>query len=250
MKASFWRKAGFSLAAGVILFGLRLMQNQTGFDPETGLALPNFYSYALIAALAAVLVLQLVLQRKLPRKKFSFAAAFTPAQQLKLPLVLGGMLLAAGGAFLAVTSVTQAAGIARIVAGVLGVAAGFGLILFTKQLLSDGALSVMPLLPLLFFGVFLVLAIYLPSADDPILARFYIPILASAAAAVAFSQLAGFLYQESSHRRFAVTGNLALSLSIAALADAPGTPILLLLTGCAVVLGAFLLMQEDTPSEE
>ena len=93
MKASFWRKSGFSLAAGVILFGLRLMQNQTGFDPETGLALPNFYSYALIAALAAVLVLQLVLQRKLPRKKFSFAAAFTPAQQLKLPLVLGGMLL-------------------------------------------------------------------------------------------------------------------------------------------------------------
>ena len=250
MKASFWRKAGCSLSAGVILFGLRLMQNQTGFDPETGLPLPNVPGYALIAALAVVLVSQLLLQRTLPRGKFSFAAAFTPMQQLKLPLVLGGMLLAAGGVFLAVTSVTQAAGIARIVAGILGAAAGFGLSLFTKQLLSGGEISVAPLLPLLFFGVFLVLAIYLPSADDPILTRFYIPILASAAAAIAFSQLAGFLYLESGHRRFAVTGNLALSLCIASLADALGTPVLILLVGCAVVLGAFLLMQEDSPSDE
>ena len=250
MKASFWRKAGASLAAGVTLFGLRLMQNQTGFDPETGLPLPNVPGYALIAALAVVLVSQLLLQRTLPREKFSFADAFIPARQLKLPLVLGSMLLAAGGAFLAVTSVTEAAGIARIAAGALGVAAGFGLILSTKQLLSGAEVSVVPLLPLLFFGVFLVLSIYLPSADDPILARFYIPVLASAAAAIAFSQLAGFLYRESGHRRFAVTGNLALSLCIAALADPLGTPILILLAGCAVVLGAFLLMQEDAPTEE
>ena len=45
----------------------------------------------------------------------------------------------------------------------------------------------------MFFGVFLVLTVYLPAANDPVLPRYYLQILAAAIAAYAFSQLAGFL---------------------------------------------------------
>ena len=52
----------------------------------------------------------------------------------------------------------------------------------------------------MFLGVFLVLEVYLPSSSDPVLARFYIPLLAAVGTACAFSRLAGLLRGEGSVR--------------------------------------------------
>lgn len=249
MKTALWRKAGFSLAAGLILLVLRLLQNASGFDPETALALPSLPGTLLIILLPVLLAAQLFLQRGVSREKVAFDCAFSPSAALKMPMVLGSMLLAAGGALLAVTSVTQNAGTVNIVCGVLGVAAGFGMILFAVQFFSGSDLTVTPVLPLMLFGVFLVLTVYLPTAEDPVLVRYYIPILASAAAACAFSQLAGFLQLESRPRSFAVTGNLAAALCIAALADDTGMPLRIFFVGCAVILIVFLLSAADQPQE-
>ena len=110
-----------------------------------------------------------------------------------------------------------------------------------------------PLLPALFFGVFLVLAIYLPAASDPVLARYYLQMLAAAMVAFAFAQLSGFLQNESCRRRFPPVADLAVMLSIAAMADG-GVALTLLFCGCAVILSVFLWLQScaepKAPSEE
>ena len=106
--------------------------------------------------------------------------------------------------------------------------------------------AVAPVLPAMFFGVFLVLAVYLPAADDPVLARYYLPVLASAMVAYAFSLLAGFLRGESSPRSFTPVADLAVVTSVATLADG-GLSQKLLFGGCAVILSVFLLLQRDTP---
>lgn len=102
----------------------------------------------------------------------------------------------------------------------------------------------------LFFGVFLVLSIYLPYENDPVLARFYIPVLASAFVAYAFSQLADFLRGEGRRRSFVPTADLAVLLCLTALADV-GLALQLPFAGCALVLTLFLLLgREDARGAE
>ena len=127
----------------------------------------------------------------------------------------------------------------------MGAVSGGGILFLVRTMRSGGQLSVAPLLPAMFFGVFLVLAVYLPAADDPVLARYYLPVLASAMAAYAFSLLAGFLRGESSPRGFTPVADLAVMLCIAAMADG-GIALAILFGGCALVLSVFLLLQRET----
>lgn len=244
MNASLRQKAGRPLCAGLVLFALRLAQNLTGFDPDTGLSLPSVPGGALVVCLAAYAALELLLNRKLSSAKLVFSDVFARPAGEKLPLVMGSMLLVAGGALLAVGAALGAQGNTRFFTGVLAMAAGGGLVVLTRQF-SAGAASVMPLLPGLFFSVFLVLAVYIPAADDPVLARNYIPILAAALAAYALSQLAGFLRSESSPRRFVVTADLATALCLASLADDVGLAVRAMFLGIALVLAVFLALRRD-----
>ena len=134
--------------------------------------------------------------------------------------------------------------------------------LFRSQAGRRAEQGVLPLLPAMFFGVFLVLSEYLPEADNPVLARFYIPVLASALTAYAFSALAGCVQGEASPRWFTPVAELATALCIAAIADGigpfypvarvrPGKP--LVYGGCALILLSFLALQRrdgELPEEE
>ena len=133
---------------------------------------------------------------------------------------------------------------------ILSAAAGVGAVLFTRQAGRRAEQGVLPLLPAMFFGVFLVLSEYLPEADNPVLARFYIPLLAAALTSYAFSQLAAFLRKEGSPRSFVFTGDMAVALCLAALADGGGLGQVLLFAGCAVLLTVFLLLRRDAPLPE
>lgn len=226
---------------GIILFVLRLIQNQTGFDPATGLSRPSVAGTALPIALAVLAVWELVLARGASREKPGFDSHFAPPERSLTALIVGCMMLAAGGILLLVTNIA-AGSIPALIAGVLAVMTGGGFLILGRQMRAWDELTVLPTLPSLFFGVFLVLATYLPAASDPVLARYYLQVLAAALVAYAFGQLAGFLRRESTPCAFTAVGDLAVMASIAAIADG-GQAMSLLFAGCAVVLSVFLALQ-------
>lgn len=249
MKSAFWRRVGRLWCAGLLLFALRLWQDLTGFDPDTGLSLPSVPGAALVVCLVLLALLEILLAFRLDKVRAGFARRFAVPDREVPVLTVGCFMLIAGGALLAVSGGSQAAGVAGVVAGLMGAVSGGGILFLVRTMRSGGQLSVAPLLPAMFFGVFLVLAVYLPAADDPVLARYYLPVLASAMAAYAFSLLAGFLRGESSPRGFTPVADLAVMLCIAAMADG-GIALAILFGGCALVLSVFLLLQQETAEAE
>lgn len=246
MNKTFWSRTGRLLVQGLLLFCLRLAQNRTGFDPETGLSLPNMPRLMLIACLLFCAVAEVVLCMRLPKEKVQFAGCFARPEKETPFLAAGSVLLSGGGAVLLVSALPRR-GVAAMAAGVTAIAAGLGLLLLVKRIRAGAAASVMPVLPVMFFSVFFVLAVYLPAESDPVLARYWVPVLAAALAAYAFSLLGGFLRGESSPRSFVLVADQAVLLCITALADAGGLAQILLYAGCTVVLCAFLALVRPAP---
>lgn len=245
MKSIFFRQAGRLWFEGLLLFALRLTQNLTGFDPDTGLSLPSLAGVILVVLLAADVLYELLECRRLDKTRAGFSQRFAAPQKEVPFLAVGCFLLIAGGGLTALSGAGGASGVAALAAGVMAIVSGGGILFLVRSMRSGGAVSVAPVLPAMFFGVFLVLAIYLPAADDPVLARYYLPVLAAAMVAYAFSLLAGFLRGESSPRSFTPVADLAVILSVAALADGDISQ-KLLFAGCAVILSVFLLLQRQS----
>lgn len=234
--------------SGIILFGLRLIQNQTGFDSATGLALPCVARVALPIALAVLAVLEVLLARKQSKSTPSFDSHFLPPERSLTALVVGCMMLGTGGFLLLMNTGTADRSIIAAVTGVLALLTCFGFLALGRQMRAWDELNILFALPSLFFGVFLVLTVYLPTVSDPVLARYYLQILAAALVAYAFGLLAGFLRRESTPRTFTAVGDLAAMTSIAAAADGDGA-MSLLFVGCAVVLSVFLALQREEQGE-
>ena len=249
MMNTFWYRGPRLWVQGLLLFALRLAQLRTGFDSETGLALASLPGTLLAALLAVCAAAELVLCLRLPGEKAAFDVQFARPERAVPCLVAGSFLLAAGGALLLVSAL-PARGVAAMAAGILAVAAAGGFLLLVRQLRAGGTAGVLPLLPAMFFAVFFVLTVYLPAGADPVLARYYLPVLAASAAAYALSQLAGFLRRESSARSFVWTADCAVILCLAAMADSLSSPgLLLLYAGCALLLSVFLLLRREGPQE-
>ena len=245
MKKNLLGTGGRIWASGIFLFILRMGQNRTGFDAETGLSLPSLPGKLLVGVLIFLFVAEFVLSRRQSKEKRPFADAFSPPGKLLTALIIGIMLLIAGGLLSVMDTMsaqlTGAGRIAWIAASAMAVFSGAGLLVLVKKWNAGDELSVAPLLPTIFFGVFFVLAVYLPRVSDPVYARFYLQVLAAAMVAYAFSQLTGFLRGESSRRSFIWIAELAVMTSIAAMADG-GQGQTLLFGGCALVLSVFLLL--------
>lgn len=249
MMNTFWYRGPRLWVQGLLLFALRLAQLRTGFDSETGLAVASLPGTLLAALLAVCAAAELVLCLRLPGEKSAFDVQFARPERAVPCLVAGSFLLAAGGALLLVSAL-PARGVAAMAAGILAVAAAGGFLLLVRQLRAGGTAGVLPLLPAMFFAVFFVLTVYLPAGADPVLARYYLPVLAASAAAYALSQLAGFLRRESSARSFVWTADCAVILCLAAMADSLSSPgLLLLYAGCALLLSVFLLLRREGPQE-
>ena len=249
MMNTFWYRGPRLWVQGLLLFALRLAQLRTGFDSETGLAVASLPGTLLAALLAVCAAAELVLCLRLPGEKAAFDVQFARPERAVPCLVAGSVLLAAGGALLLVSAL-PARGVAAMAAGILAVAAAGGFLLLVRQLRAGGTAGVLPLLPAMFFAVFFVLTVYLPAGADPVLARYYLPVLAASAAAYALSQLAGFLRRESSARSFVWTADCAVILCLAAMADSLSSPgLLLLYAGCALLLSVFLLLRREGPQE-
>lgn len=245
--SALWRKAGRVWVQGLLLLGLRLAQLRVGFDQATGLAIPSIPGKVLAVVIAICIAAELVLCLRLPKGRASFARHFAPPED-PAPFFFGAAgdaLLALGGAVLLAGAVPDRR-VTAIAAGLLGVIAGAGLLLLMWAMcIRVTDIPVWPLLPSMFFGVFFVLTVYLPEENDPVLARFYLPVLAAALTAYAFGQLAGFLRQEGSLRSYAFTTNLAVMLCLAATADGGGLGRVLIFAGCAMIFTIFSMMRRE-----
>lgn len=260
-------QAGRLWLAGAPLFALRLVQLRSGFDPDTGLALPSSDPASLpgrilwIALLACFAAEAALCIRRPGGGKRSYACCFTAPEGPALGLLAAGsFLLAAGGALLLIRALPpqDTAAVTAAAAGALGVAGGAGFLLLAKELRSGGSPTIFPLLPAMFFSVLFVLAVYFPEESNPVLNGFYVPVLGAAMAAYFLYHLSGFTRREGSLRWFVFTGDMTVITCMAAAADGlRDAGRLLIFLGCAVSATVFLLLlrkaplpEPETPSDE
>ena len=237
---------------GLLLLALRWAQLKSGFDPETGLSLRSVPGLVLAAALILLIVAEAALCFRMRRGKYSYDGAFRPMEKHNLPMLAAGVLLLAGGSLLLGAAGLAGGGMSAlaVAAAAMGVLAAGGILLFARQVRS-GEGRVFPLLPAMVFSVLFLLLVYLPEESNPVLARYYLPVLAAAALACAFYQLAGFACREASLRWFLFFGDLAVPFSLAALADGSGNwGETLARGGCAMVLTVFLVLRRAEPQPE
>ena len=260
MKKENFIQAGRLWLTGAVLFALRLVQLRSGFDPDTGLALPasdpaslpgRILWIALLACLAAEAVLCI---RRPAGAKRSYACCFTAPEGLTLGLLAAGsFLLAAGGALLLIRALPPqgTAAATAAAAGALGIAGGAGFLLLAKELRGSGSPTLFPMLPAMFFSVLFVLAVYFPEESNPVLDGFYVPVLGAAMAAYFLYHLSGFTRQEGSLRWLVFTGDMAVITCTAAAADGlRDAGRLLIFLGCAVLATVFLLLLRRDPLPE
>ena len=246
---------------GLLLFVLRLVQLNNGFDPDTGLALSGsgvgpLAGHGVWIGLLLCFAADLFLCFRRPGGgKRSYACCFSPLEGGPAlgALTAGSFLLIAGGALLLAGALPPQGTVAvtTAAAGVLGAAGGAGLLLLARELRSGDVPSAFPLLPAMFFSVLFLLAVYFPEESNPVLARFWLPVLAAAMAAYFLYQLSGFFHGEGNLRWFGLAGELAVATCIASSADCLRSPgRLLVYLGFAVTATVFLLLLREEPLPE
>lgn len=257
-----------ALAGGGAAFALRLLQNRTGFEADTGLPVPGDpYRCALIALLLALAVLFLLLVRRLPEDRSpAFPASFATASPALLTLPVAGVfLMGASGALEIVfgflgsrTSALTGSGmvvlwqggspVTALLLGLLSLASAVCLFPAAAACRRrEGAAekpfsSALLLVPTVCLVVRLVMA-YRVDSVDPSLSAYYVELLALAFLTLGFYRLSSFAFQAGQTRRFALYALPAVTLSIATLADGHGLTGSLLYAGGALVLLGFLLLR-------
>jgi len=261
-----------AVVGGAVAFVLRLLQNRTGFEPETGLAVPgNLFGIALVVLLIVLAAGVLVLARAWPGKGECvpvFPADFSveDPRQLTLP-VAGAFLIALAGladVFEGLTSGNLLAQMraaadpyglsaaemplfssrVQLILGLLLLLAGAALLLSVIACRRKEAGTYSPALLLVMPVVLVVRLVLTYRADsvNPSLAAYYVSLLALVFLTLAFYRFSSFAYECGDPRRFSLYAGIAVVLSLASLADGgPHISALLLYAGSVVFLLGFLL---------
>lgn len=245
---------GLAVAGGAAAFALRMVQNLTGFEAETGLAVPgNFAGTVLPILLLAVAGAAILLARKLPKtvESLSFPAAFPirEASALMLP-VMGVFLMAISGAMdgamgLGILPGAFFAPRTHLLLGLLSIVSAAGLFLGAAACRREREdFKAVSLLPVCAALVVRLVLTYRVSSTDPALAAYYVELLALVFLTLGFFRLSGFAFDDARPRRFAVSAVLAVVFSLAAVADRGSVMLssLALYLGGALVLLGFLLV--------
>jgi hypothetical protein len=275
----YFKKVSLAVAVGGgVALALRVLQRFTGFEPNTGLAIPGHpVGMILPVVLAGIAVLLVVLSRKLSgeveQRPFS-QVFYTESPALLTVIVMGVFLLAAsgilqllpmvmhGGAQVALTNggvlpVFLSGAVMResMPLGVLSVAVAVCLISAAAACrLRDGETGTVDgryLLVAVICMVVRVIFMYRMDSVNPVMQAWYIGMLALVCTTFALYQLAGFAFAQGRSDRLAVYGGLAVVLNVAALADAQNLSDLLFYAGCAAIMAGFCqLYHEEKPSAE
>ena len=253
-----------ALGGGCAAFILRLLQQRTGFEPDTGLPIPGTpFGVATAVLTLLAIVACILLRQKLPKEQEGtplFPAGFSTGDAGLLTLAVAGVFLMA------------AAGLADLAAG-LGVQSFPGmaqnatvsqreqLLLGILTLASAACLfpavpacrthsnreprsfnGLLLLMPVVFLVVRLVL-VYRQDSANPILATYWVELLALVLVILALYRLSAFAYGAGQTRRFVLYAVPAIVLCLASLADGGALSSILFNGGAALTLTGFLLQR-------
>lgn len=273
-----------AVLGGAAAFVLRLLQNRTGFEPDTGLPIPgNLPGLALIVLLVLLTAVLCVLVWKLPKEQgpgpaFPQDFSTADARLLMLP-VMGVLLMALSG----LADLAQGLGIALpsapdlndayvltatmevylsgpifsqkvlLLMGVLSLISAGGLLLAVVSCRPREDRQPVPGTVLLIAPAALVVRLVLTYRIDsvsPALEAYYVELLALVFLTLGFYRLSAFAFQAGRTRRFALYAVPAVVLSLASLADSgtanPAAPPLYL--GGSLTLLGFLLLRLCRPA--
>jgi len=271
-----------ALLGGAVSFILRLLQNRTGFEPDTGLAVPgNAPALALVIflALTAAALLAMTLRqygKGVPAPVFPRDFSTDDPRQLTLP-VAGSLLVAlsgladmfeglTGGNLLAqIRSAADPYGLsspaealfvprAQLILGVLSVLAGAALLV--SVIACRRKENVPAYNPTLLLAAPVVLVVrlvltYRADSINPSLAAYYVSLLALVFLTLTFYRFAAFAFGAGAAGQFAFYASTAVVLCLASLADGgPHLSSLLLCVGGSVFLLGFLLRMPAGSREE
>ena len=255
---------------GAAGFVLRLLQNRTGFEPDTGLPIPgNIPAMALPALLVlAAAAVYLLACWCLPQKaeKRSFGELFRLEDKGGLSAVLaGGCIMAASGVLelldtvggsaaavsadgMEVVAVGAGTGGSGMAIGVLSAAAGIclvaGAILCRKEHTQPLILLAVPVCLL----VRLIL-VYRLRSTDPVLADYYLEILGLMFLILAVYRLSGFAVQAGRPRLFALYAEVTVILALTMLPDGVSPAVLLMLGGALALMGFQRMLRVDSAAQ-
>ena len=260
---------------GAAAFLLRLLQNRTGFEPDTGLPIPgNLPGLALVILLVLLAAVICVLVGKLPGEQDpgpAFPADFSTTEPKLLMLPVMGVLLTALSGLM---ELAQGLGIAppgapglddayvltadmevwvpghsfsQTAMLLMGLLSAAGLLLAVSACRPREGRKPIPGTVLLIVPAALVVRLvltYRTYSVDPALEAYYVELLALVFLTLAFYRLSSFAFQAGRTRRFALYASPAVVLSLAALASASASNLsapLLYLGGALTLLGFLLL---------
>ena len=260
-----------AVGGGVGALALRLAQNRTGFEADTGLAIRgNIPAMALTAFAFLLAAALLALLRRLPKdQKAAFPGSFSTKESafLTLPVIGCLLMLLSGGADLAAG--LDIAGTAvfsnrfHLILGIFAILSSLCLILSLSACRSgkwtsgdefNGTL----LLPVIVMLVMRLVVTYRLCSIDPTVEGYVIEILAMVFLTMGFFHLSSFAFGEGKPHIFTFCAVMATIFSLASAADF-GTHILcvssvLLYVGGGAALLGFLLLylncEQDPPSDD
>ena len=238
MKKSNWLVLAPAAATAAIL---RAAQCSTGFDAD-GLAVrgnvPGILLLALLALAAAYFFIAAA--RKLPAQREetgeladNFGFQGMPAA---LCVVAGAFLTVLGAA----ASVRSYGSLTTLLLSAFIAASAFCLLYTVFALYRDNDVQDVALLaPVCCLVVFLIF-LYRSDASDPVLARIYVELLATALLTYSAVERAAFAFRNGSPRVYLPVSAMAILLSAAAAAELESLAKLLFFAGCALIELGFL----------
>lgn len=270
-----------TVLGGAAAFGLRLMQNRTGFEQSTGLPIAgNLYAGILPLLLGIFAVLFYAMAHRLPAEKadssLPFSSCFrTTGAGIPTILVLGAFAwIAAGGLSIynglirsgtgliggASTIYTTAAGtcvltpMMSVLIGCLYIFAGGCLLPVisacrfrtrrTEHPVKAG--SIRTILFSIVCLVILLIITYREDSINPSLSVYYVELLAQAGLILLLYRTSSFAYHEGRTRRFIFYSMLAVMLCFATLADSHSLSSSIFYVGGVLLSLGFLMLRLNT----
>ncbi len=259
-----------SLSGGAAALVLRLLQNRTGFEADTALPIPgNLPGLLLPLFLVGMGVVLVLFCRSFSRQRVTsaFPAAFSAGEPLPLSLAVGGAFLMAlsgiidllcrGGSVVAMTSqgpvrlsFSSLSAASSAVMGGLSILCAACLFLAAVACRSKPGREASPISPLVLLVPVLCLVVrlvmvYRIDSVNPVLSAYYVGLLSLVMLTIGFFRLSAFGFQAGQPRLLAIFTALSVLLALPAAGDGPLSSSLFHLGSAGILLGFFLMLQEE-----
>ncbi|WP_409968994.1 hypothetical protein RFF05_03230 [Bengtsoniella intestinalis] len=233
-----------ALLGGVVAGGLRLGQQQTGFDGETGLSVAgNGYALGLLALAVVCVVFSVVAGRGLKTKDTSYVKVFLGGTMALSCMVLGIFIVIASGVWMGIAAFGVSQLDLMVSCGV--VLGGVGLLGIVPACRAGSTKTVDSVFALLAVvaAVVLLIVCYRQVAINPVLWDYGVEVLALSAVLLALFHLVGFGFGMGKPHHFCGSATMAIVLCGAMLADGLDLGMTLYFAGNGILLLGFLLAQ-------